>query len=404
MAGTQRGTTPPSPPQSPGTYFLTGFPGFLGQRLLEHVAHADPQGRVFALVQPQRLKDAQRSVRRLQASGTPCARLELLTGDVADMHLGLSGEEYQRLCDSVTDVFHLAAVSHLSVAKDTAWRVNVEGTRNVLELARDCANLRRFNHVSSTYVSGDRVGVIAEDELDRGQGFRNAYEETKFHAEKLVQRAIAQGLPATVYRPASVVGDSRTGEIDRFEGPYYLGILLVTSPLVAPLPLPGNGVAPLNVVPADFLVRALWQLSRDPRAVGETFHLVDPSQMSARRVYELVAEKVNKKLPRFTLPSRAADVVLRLPVLEKLARPQRAAIGYVNSLALYNCQNTLELLEGTGVRCPPLHSYLDALVEYVREQYRKRREARASEVEDPLDHAPPPPDPEDGDVLDRPRR
>ncbi len=263
---------------------------------MEHIAREDPQGHIYALVQPKMLKDAQK-----HAAGLEGAKLELLTGDVVDMHLGLSGEEYQRLCEQVTDVFHLAAISHLSAPKETAWRVNVDGTRNMLELARDCQKLRRFNYFSTCYVSGDRLGVIAEDELDRGQSFRNPYEETKFQAEKLVQRAAAT-LPVTVFRPCSVVGDSRTGEIDRFEGPYYLGILLVTSPLVVPLPLPGNGVAPLNVVPVDYVVSAVWHLSRDPRGAGRTFHLVDPNPMSARRVYELIAEKANRKLPRFSLP------------------------------------------------------------------------------------------------------
>jgi nucleoside-diphosphate-sugar epimerase len=94
-----------------------------------------------------------------------------------------------------------------------------------------------------------------------------------------------------------VVGDSRTGEIDRFEGPYALGILLVTSPLVVPLPLPGNGIAPLNVVPVDFVVRSVVHLASDPRAKGRTFHLVDESPMSVARVYELVAERANRRLP-----------------------------------------------------------------------------------------------------------
>ncbi|WP_199728769.1 SDR family oxidoreductase [Corallococcus sp. CA053C] len=364
---------------SAGTYFITGYPGFIGKRLVEHIAREDPKGHIYALVQPKAFKEAQTLAAKVQG-----AKVELLTGDAVDMHLGLSGAEYQRLCERVTDIFHLAAVSQLGVPKETAWRVNVDGTRNLLELARDCEHLSRFSHFSTCYVSGDRVGVIAEDELDRGQGFRNAYEETKFQAERLVQRAAAT-LPVTIFRPSSVVGDSRTGEIDRFEGPYYLGILLVTSPLVVPLPLPGNGVAPLNVVPVDFVVEAVWRLSRDERAKGRTFHLVDPNPMSARRVYELIAEKSNKRLPRFNLSARAADVMLRLPLLEKLARPQRAAISYVNHLAIYNCHNTLELLDGTGVRCPPLSSYLDQLVAYVREQYKLRREG--AEVEDPLDHA-----------------
>jgi thioester reductase-like protein len=367
--------------QDTATYFITGYPGFIGKRLVEHIAREDPHGHIYALVQPKVLKEAQK-----HAATVKGATVELLTGDVVDMHLGLSGEEYQRLCERVTVIFHLAAVAQLGVPKETAWRVNVDGTRNLLELARDCEHLKRFNYFSTCYVSGDRVGVIAEDELERGQGFRNAYEETKFQAERLVQRASAS-MPVTIFRPSAVVGDSRTGEIDKFEGPYYLGILLVTSPLVMPLPLPGNGVAPLNVVPVDFVVQAVWRLSRDERAAGRTFHLVDPNPMSARRVYELIAEKANKRLPRFNLSARAADVMLRLPLLEKLARPQRAAISYVNHLAIYNCHNTLELLDGTSVRCPPLASYLDQLVAYVREQYKKRREG--AEVEDPLDHAVP---------------
>lgn len=372
-------TDPRPRKSSPGTYFFTGFPGFIGKRLVEHVAQEDPNGRIYLLVQPKFFKDAQRYAAKLTG-----ASIEILTGDIVDMHLGLSGDEYQKLCDEVTDVFHLAAISYLGVPKETAWRVNVDGTRNVLELAADCGKLRRFNHFSTCYVSGDRVGVIAEDELERGQSFRNIYEETKYHAERLVRRA-GNSLPVTIYRPSSVVGDSQTGEIDRFEGPYYLGILLVMSPLVMPLPLPGNGVAPLNVVPVDFLVKAVWSISRDPRAVGRTVHLVDPNPMSAKRVYELIAEKANKKLPKFTLSAKAADVMLRLPWLEKLARPHRAAINYVNHLAIYNCYNTLELLDGTGIRCPPLATYLDKLVAFVRDFYQRKRDEQA-QVEDPLDH------------------
>jgi thioester reductase-like protein len=359
------------------TYFVTGYPGFIGKRLVKHIAESDPKGRIYLLVQPKFLKEAATYVAQLK--GAP---IELLGGDIVDMHLGLAGDEYRRLVETVTDIFHLAAISYLGMPREIARRVNVTGTRNVLELGRDCLHLERFNHFSTTYVSGDRVGVIAEDELDVGQAFRNPYEETKFEAEKLVNRAGAS-MPITIYRPSTVVGDSQTGEIDRFEGPYYLGMVLVMSPLMVPLPLPGNGVAPLNVVPVDFVVRAVWSLSRNGAARGRTVHLVDPNPMSARRVYELVAARANKRLPRFNLSARAADAFLRLPGIEKLARPQRAAINYVNHLALYNCHTALELLDGTGVRCPPLSSYLDKLVDYARSHYRMR--ADPTEVDDPLD-------------------
>jgi thioester reductase-like protein len=362
----------------PRVCFVTGYPGFIGKRLVEHIAKVDPKGKIYLLVQPKFLEEARSYAKKVRGE-----RIEILAGDIVDLHLGLSGDEYQRLCQEVTQIFHLAAISFLGAPSALVHNVNVDGTRNVLELASDCVKLERFNHFSTCYVSGERLGVIAEDELDLGQQFRNAYEESKFLAEKLVQRAAAN-LPVSIYRPSSVVGDSSTGEIDRFDGPYYLGILLVTSPLTIPLPLPGNGVAPLNVVPVDYVIEAVWSLANNPKAQGKTFHLVDPNPMSARRVYELIAQMANKRLPKLTLSAKATDVVLRLPFLEKLARPQRAAISYVNHLAIYNTYNVLELLDGTGIRCPPLSSYLDKLVAYVRTAYQRRREAH-SEVEDPLD-------------------
>ena len=361
------------------TYFVTGYPGFIGKRLVKYLAQKNVGGRIVLLVQPKFAKEAAE-----YASHISGATLQILTGDVVDMHLGLAGKEYQDLCENVTHIFHLAAISYLGMPREVAWKVNVEGTRNVLELARDAKKLERLVHFSTCYVSGDRVGVIAEDELEAGQSFRNAYEETKYEAERLVQRAREQ-LPVTIVRPSTVVGDSRTGEIDRFDGPYYLGMLLVLSPLVLPLPLPGNGVAPLNVVPADFVVEATWALAHNPAAAGKTVHLVDPNPMSARRVYELIAERSNKKLPRFNLSARAANAILRLPGLEKLSRPQRAAIDYVNHLALYSTHTSLELLDGTGVRCPPLRSYLDKLLEFAMKAWKERKELEALDTEDPLD-------------------
>ncbi len=368
--------------------FVTGYPGFIGKRLVMRlVEEARATGaRLVLLVQPKHASAAAEDLRRLDAPDH-----EIVEGDVAQMHLGLSGAEYRRMAAAVTDVWHLAAVSYLGAERSLFRRVNVEGTRNVLELARVAQRLRRLNHFSTAWVSGDRVGVILEDELDMGQRFHNTYEETKFHGEVLVQRAMGE-LPATIYRPSIVVGDSRTGEIDRFEGPYYLAILLVTSPLAVPLPLPGDGAAPLNVVPVDFVVDAALSISMNPAGLGKTVHVVDPSPLSARRVYETIARRANKKLPTVSIPHRAVEALLRLPVLERLSRPQRAAIQYVNHLAMYNCRNMLALLDGTGIQCPPITSYLDRLIEFVRAHFEKRRKAEAAAAEDPLDAplSPPP--------------
>lgn len=354
------------------TYFVTGYPGFIGRLLVPALLRQRRGAKAYVLVQEAQEEKAREEIERL---GPELAgRITLFTGDVVNMHLGLSSREYRTLVDEVTDVFHLAALYAQGADVKPLRQVNVEGTRNVLELATDMKRLRRFNHMSTSVVSGTRVGVIAEDELDEGQSFRSPYEETKFEAEQLVQAAGAT-MPVTVYRPGIVVGDSRTGEIDRFDGPYYLAILLVTSPLAVPLPLPGSAVAPLNVVPVDFVVDAMLHLAHDPRAAGRTFHLVDPNPMAARKVYELIASRTGRKLPPLRMSYRLADRLLNIPVLERLVREERAAIASVNHLAIYTSANTHELLDGTGVRCPPLASYVDRLISYVQDYYRKKKKA-----------------------------
>jgi thioester reductase-like protein len=367
---------------------VTGYPGFIGKRLVRRLVEDGRSGggRLVLVVQP---KFAQAARDDLAAQGAE--RAEVIEGDVVQMHLGLSGAEWKALAAEVTDVWHLAAVSWLGAERSAMRRVNVEGTRNVIELAGAARRLRRLNHFSTAFVSGDRAGVILEEELATGQRFRNPYEETKYQAEILVRRAQSE-LPATVYRPSIVVGDSRTGEIDRFEGPYALAILLVASPLVVPIPWPGDAIAPLNVVPVDFVVDAAVAIGRDPAGAGRTVHVVDPAPLSARRVYEMIAARAGKRLPSVSIPARALQALLRMPVLERLSRVHRPAIEYVNQVAMYNCRNLLELLDGTGIRCPPITSYLDRLIDFVQGAFARRREAeQAAQIEDPLDGPAPAP-------------
>jgi nucleoside-diphosphate-sugar epimerase len=364
---------------------VTGYPGFIGKRLVRRLveeARRD-RGRLVLVVQPRFAAAARADLAEQDARNA-----EVIEGDVVQMHLGLSGAEWKALAAEVTDVWHLAAISWLGSERPVMRRVNVEGTRNVLELAFAARRLARLNHFSTSYVSGDREGVILEDELAMGQRFHNPYEETKYQAELLVRRAQSE-LPATVYRPSIVVGDSRTGEIDRFDGPYALAILLVASPLAVPLPLPGAAAAPLNVVPVDFVVDAALSIARNPAGVGRTVHVVDPAPLSARRVYEMIAARAGKRLPAVSVPARAFQALLRMPILERLSRVHRPAIEYANRLAIYNCRNLIQLLDGTGIQCPPISSYLDRLIEYVQGAFARRREAdRGAEPDDPLDPSP----------------
>jgi thioester reductase-like protein len=351
-------------------YVVTGFPKLLARRLAAALL-ARPQARLSLLAREQDAEEASAFAAALEPEGGK--RVEVLLGEVANLHLGLSTGEYRALSHHATDILHTAELSQLSAPKSELWSVNVEGTRAILELASDCRKLRRLTHVSTVFVAGDRTGVVAEDELALGQSFRNEYERTRFEAEMLVRRAMGE-LPCSVLRPAIVVGDSRTGEIDRFEGPYSIAILLVTSPVSVPVPLPGDGAAPLNVVPIDFVVAAGAAIHHDPRAVGRTFHLVDPNPPSSRTVWELVARRSGRKLPRPSLGYRLTDALLKLPGLERLTREQRTAIAYVNHLTFFSSRNTLELLDATSIRCPHIESYLDLLIEYVRAEYRRKRD------------------------------
>lgn len=352
---------------------ITGFPGFIARRLVRKLLFADDALRITVLVEPSQQKNALVAKEALENATIDLGlgdRLETVVGDVTAIDVGLSGAEFRALTQSVTEIYHLAAAHTMDAQRRHAERVNVHGTSNMLAFARATPNLERFVHFSSAYVSGGRTGVIMEDELQCGQSFRNAYEATKHDAEALV-RAATEDLPVCIIRPAGVVGDSRTGEIDRFDSVYHLAILLVASPASVPVPLTGEGRAPLNLVPVDYLVDAVHAIVAQDDALGRTFHVVDPNPLSTRRVYEAVAERSGKKLPRYTVPPNLTKALLRIPRLERLAPVSHQAVDYMNHMAFYNSRNTSAALAGTGIRCPHFEDYVDNLVQYVRKYYER---------------------------------
>src|SRR5262249_48164849 len=246
-------------------------------------------------------------------------RAEVLVGDVCDMDLGLSSIEYRALCRELTWLHHLAGIYFMGVDEDTMRRGNVVGTRSVLDLARDRARLQRVVHWWTTTVSGDRGGTFYEEDLEAGQRFHNGYERTKHEAEKLVRAAMRQ-LPITVLRPSIIVGDSTSGEIDKLDGPYYLMVLIATNASKLRLPLLGRGDTPLHRVPIDYVIDAAYHIARGERAAGKTFHLVDPAPLTAREVFEQVAEHAKTEKPRGSIPRPLARAVLRTPGLSRLGR------------------------------------------------------------------------------------
>ncbi|HET7500560.1 MAG TPA: dephospho-CoA kinase [Kofleriaceae bacterium] len=361
---------------------LTGFPAFTAKRMIGQILATEPETRLFVLARDRFAADAESFLASLPSR----TQAEVLVGDVCDMDLGLSSAEYRALSRELTWIHHLAGIYFMGVDEDTARRVNVVGTRTVIDLARDASRLERVVHWSTAMVSGDRKGTFYEDDLEAGQKFRNAYERTKHEAERLVRAAMRQ-LPITVVRPGIIVGDSRTGEIDTLDGPYYLMVLIATNASRVRLPLLGKSHAPLHLVPIDYVVRAAWQVARGETAAGKTFHLVDPAPMTARAVFEAVAEHAHTEKPRGHIPRPLARAVLRTPGISRLGRGPLAFLDLLDHAVHYDQTNTQHALAGTSVRCPPLAEYLPVLVRYVLDVTRGALPDELEDVSDPLDEA-----------------
>ncbi|HUJ61783.1 MAG TPA: dephospho-CoA kinase, partial [Kofleriaceae bacterium] len=359
---------------------VTGFPAFTARRMIAKLLAAEPETRLYVLAQHKFAAEAEQWI---SACGG-AERAEVLVGDVCDMDLGLSSVEYRGLSRTLSWIHHLAGIYFMGTDDATARRVNVGGTHTVLDLARDAARLERLVHWSTAMVSGDRRGTVYEEDLECGQRFHNGYERTKYEAEVAIRGAMRQ-LPITVLRPSIIVGDSKTGEIDKLDGPYYLMVLIATNASGLRLPILGRGDAPLHLVPIDYVIDAAWQTARGEASAGQTFHLVDPNPLATRAVFEGVAEHAHTEKPRGHIPRPFARAVLRTPGLARLSRGPLAFLDMLDHAVHYDQTNTARALAGTTVRCPSLPDYLPQLVRYVLEVSRVAPPELDEDVADPLD-------------------
>jgi thioester reductase-like protein len=346
---------------------MTGFPGFLATALLPRLLDRHPTGRAVCLVQPHHLAEARRRIDELEAAAPGTAtRVRLVGGDITSRSLGLDRETRAALKD-VDEVWHLAAVYDLAVEASLARRVNVDGTEHVLELCSTLPRLQRLHHVSTCYVSGRYDGEFTEDSLDEGQEFRNHYESTKFEAELAVRKAVAGGLPATVYRPGIVVGDSVTGATQKYDGPYFLATFLRRQPPVALVPSFG-GLDRVRVclVPRDFVVDAMDRLSALEVSVGRTYALTDPEPPTVRELVDTFARRLHKRVVWVRLPERITRTVVgAVPGLEPLLGLPAESFEYFASPTTYATNHTVADLAGTGLACPPFATYADRLLDYM---------------------------------------
>lgn len=347
---------------------VTGFPGFLGSELVPRILRRRPGARAVCLVQERWLELARRRAAEIEVADSELAgRIGLVVGDITAPDLGLGGAE--ELAAAVTEAYHLAAVYDLAVSREVGMRVNVDGTRHVLDFLARCPGLERLHYVSTCYVSGRHPGLFRESDLDVGQTFNNFYEETKFLAEVEVRRRAEAGMPVTVYRPAITVGDSTTGATQKYDGPYYVLRWMLRQPRIGVLPTVGDPRAhTVNLVPRDFVVDAVDHLSAQAASRGKTYQLCDPAPLTVDALIDLFARATGRRILRLPLPLTVAKWSLaHLPGLGRLLDLPPQALDYFVHPTAYACDETLADLAGTGIILPPLPAYVDTLVTFVRD-------------------------------------
>ena len=344
--------------------FLTGATGFLGShltaRLLEEGHH------VGVLARSSRNAPAKARVEDvLREVGTSrLENLEVFEGDLSLPDLGLSAPAKQQIVTSADEVWHCAAsLSFQKDERDEIFRMNVDGTRELLEIVKQTST-RRLQHVSTAYIAGNRSDVVLETEIHVGQKFRNAYEESKCQAELLIADEQRLGtIAASVYRPSIVIGDSKSGRVTHFHGVYAFirGLWAAlerlrrrmpeTALINLPLRVLGVESQTLNFVPIDYVVDGMIEISRRRESVGGTYHLANPVPTENR----LWLPNICRLLRVEGIQLAGENSFLRTPMtkLEALFQKQMAFYyQYLQGEPRFDCGRTLDALKNTGIQCP----------------------------------------------------
>lgn len=354
-------------------YLVTGATGLIGRHFTPLLLDRSDTERVYLLVR----ESSRQRLANLVANWPHAERVTLIVGDLSEERLGIDDDVRAGLRGQVDHVVHLAALYDITADDEASNKSNIDGTRRVIELAAD-VQAGCLHHISSVAVAGDHEGMFTEDMFDVGQRLPTPYHRTKFEAERLVREQ--HEVPWRVYRPAIVVGHSQTGEMDKIDGPYYLFTAIDKLAKVPNVPLVGPDLGATNIVPVDYVAKALAELVGKPGLEGRTFHLVSPQPQPVASVYNAFARAAGAPTIDFTLDRRLSAGIVRLvklsehlpgvtiardAFLERLGIPP-VVLENLTFPAVFASAATRRVLAGSGIDVPAIEDYADALWRYWR--------------------------------------
>jgi thioester reductase-like protein len=346
--------------------FITGATGFLGSHLAARLLHSGCH--LTALARGTKSASAQTRIAEVlrDVGVTQFENLKVVEGDISLPDLGLSEHAKKQIVTGTDEVWHCAAsLSFQQEDRDEIFRMNVDGTKHVLDLVKQTQS-RRLQHVSTAYIAGNRQDLALESEINVGQTFKNAYEESKCQAELLIAQEHRNAqIVASVYRPSIVIGDSRSGRATHFHGVYaFIRALWAalerlrrrmphSGPVKLPLRVLGVETQTLNFVPIDYVTDGMVLISTRPDSAGGTYHLANPSPTENRMWLPNICRLL--RVEGIQLVGQHSFLKTPMTKLESLFQKQMAFYyQYLQGEPRFDCQRALYALKNTGIDCPPV--------------------------------------------------